>query len=106
MSIPTTHAGETATALSFQNLSVSFETEFSDVHAVKGLSLEVYPGEVVALVGESGSGKSVTSTAAIGLRALGCRGWPRSGSCRSGGCSAARGCRRWSPSPSGRPGRR
>ncbi|MDQ0094800.1 ABC transporter ATP-binding protein [Paeniglutamicibacter psychrophenolicus] len=67
MSIPTAHDGETATALSFQNLSVSFETEFADVHAVKGLSLEVYPGEVVALVGESGSGKSVTSTAAIGL---------------------------------------
>ena len=67
MSISTPLPSENATALSFENLSVSFETEFADVHAVKGLSLEVYPGEVVALVGESGSGKSVTSTAAIGL---------------------------------------
>ncbi|MGJ9402222.1 ABC transporter ATP-binding protein [Arthrobacter sp. KK5.5] len=53
--------------LSFEDLNVVFETEFADVHAVKGLSLEVRPGEVVALVGESGSGKSVTSTAAMGL---------------------------------------
>ena len=67
MSIASEQATKGSTALSFENLSVSFETEFADVHAVKGLSLEVYPGEVVALVGESGSGKSVTSTAAIGL---------------------------------------
>lgn len=67
MSTQTHEPATTGTALSFENLSVTFETEFSDVKAVKGLSLEVFPGEVVALVGESGSGKSVTSTAAMGL---------------------------------------
>ncbi|QIK84045.1 ABC transporter ATP-binding protein [Sanguibacter sp. HDW7] len=53
--------------LSFTDLDVRFRTEFGSVHAVKGISLEVRPGEVLALVGESGSGKSVTSMTALGL---------------------------------------
>ncbi|MBD5787010.1 ABC transporter ATP-binding protein [Cellulosimicrobium terreum] len=53
--------------LSFEDLDVRFGTEFGVVHAVKGISLDVHPGEVVALVGESGSGKSVTSMTALGL---------------------------------------
>lgn len=53
--------------LQFKNLDVQFKTEFGRVHAVKGLTLDVRPGEVVALVGESGSGKSVTATTALGL---------------------------------------
>ncbi|WP_127129675.1 ABC transporter ATP-binding protein [Georgenia sp. SYP-B2076] len=53
--------------LRFTDLDVRFRTEFGSVHAVKGISLDVRPGEVVALVGESGSGKSVTSMTALGL---------------------------------------
>ncbi|MHA7862634.1 ABC transporter ATP-binding protein [Tessaracoccus sp. Y36] len=53
--------------LKFDELDVRFRTEFGTVHAVKGLTLSVEPGEVMALVGESGSGKSVSATTALGL---------------------------------------
>lgn len=60
---------ETDTALRFEDVRVRFATEFGMVDAVKGVSFDVKPGEVVAVVGESGSGKSVTSSTAMGLMA-------------------------------------
>lgn len=53
--------------LEFEDLSVTFATEFGYVEAVKNMNLGVKPGEIVALVGESGSGKSVTAMTALGL---------------------------------------
>lgn len=53
--------------LSLKNLQVSFVNKSAVIQALKGISFDVYPGEVVAIVGESGSGKSVTSLATMGL---------------------------------------
>ncbi|TWF76216.1 peptide/nickel transport system ATP-binding protein [Pseudonocardia hierapolitana] len=53
--------------LSVRDLTVSFPSEAGRVEAVRGLDLDLAPGEVLGIVGESGSGKSVSSMAVMGL---------------------------------------
>ncbi|MCB1808569.1 MAG: ATP-binding cassette domain-containing protein, partial [Candidatus Competibacteraceae bacterium] len=53
--------------LNIRDLSVSFRTGKKHVDAVRGVSLDIQPGESVALVGESGSGKSVTALSIMQL---------------------------------------
>ncbi|HOA36457.1 MAG TPA: ABC transporter ATP-binding protein [Bacillota bacterium] len=53
--------------LEVKNLEVEFSTYAGMVKAVRGVSFEVDPGEVVALVGESGCGKSVTAQSILQL---------------------------------------
>ncbi|EOM75219.1 ABC transporter ATP-binding protein [Rhodococcus rhodnii] len=56
-----------ANALDVESLTVSFDTDAGPLDAVRGVTIRVRPGEVLAVVGESGSGKSVTARTAIGL---------------------------------------
>jgi len=53
--------------LDIRDLDVSFKTSAGTVHALRGVNIDLYRGETVAIVGESGSGKSVTMKAAMGL---------------------------------------
>lgn len=53
--------------LSIKDLSISFKTSSGSVNAIRGVNLNLYRGETIAIVGESGSGKSVTMKAAMGI---------------------------------------
>ena len=55
----------------------SLEVRYGGVHAVRELSLEVAPGEIVGLIGPNGAGKSSTLHAIMGLA-------PATGSVRLG----------------------
>ncbi len=53
--------------LSVQDLDVKFTLRGQVLHAIRGVSLDVYKGESLAIVGESGSGKSVFVKTFMGL---------------------------------------
>jgi dipeptide transport system ATP-binding protein len=53
--------------LDIRNLSVSFATRAGPFMAVKGVDINVEPGDTLGIVGESGSGKSVAMLAVMGL---------------------------------------
>jgi oligopeptide transport system ATP-binding protein len=56
-----------APLLTVEDLRVEIPTRRGTVHAVRGVSFTVRPGETFALVGESGSGKTMTCRAIVRL---------------------------------------
>jgi peptide/nickel transport system ATP-binding protein len=61
-------ATETGVAVArVQDLAVTFRRGGKDIHALRGVSLEIRRAEILGLVGESGSGKSVLGLALLGL---------------------------------------
>lgn len=58
---------EQETILEVNDLDITFELRGKRLHAIRGISLELYKGEILAIVGESGSGKSVFTKSFMGL---------------------------------------
>ncbi|MFI3236657.1 MAG: ABC transporter ATP-binding protein [Lachnospiraceae bacterium] len=55
--------------LKIRDLNISFKTDSGSISAIRGVNLDLFKGETIAIVGESGSGKSVTTKAIMGILA-------------------------------------
>ena len=53
--------------LYIRDLNISFKTAYGTVRAIRGVRLDLFKGETIAIVGESGSGKSVTVKTIMGI---------------------------------------
>ena len=59
--------GDNRPLLSVEEMVVEFPNRRGALTALRGVSFQINPGEVLGIVGESGAGKSVTGSAIIGL---------------------------------------
>ena len=74
---------QNGTIIRMSNIRKVYDTGKVKVEALKGIDLDVYPGEFVAIVGPSGSGKSTL------MNLLGCLDTPSDGSYEIGGDNVA-----------------
>ncbi|MBT9386576.1 ABC transporter ATP-binding protein [Pseudooceanicola sp. CBS1P-1] len=59
-------AGVENAVLAIENLSITYGKGSEAVHAVRGVTLSIAPGEAYGLIGESGSGKSTVAFSCMG----------------------------------------
>ena len=74
--------------LSVHDLVIKFNLRGKILTAIRGISLDIFKGESLAIVGESGSGKSVFTKSFMGL--LDSNGWIDNGSIVYNGCDLAK----------------
>ena len=74
--------------LSVSDLVIKFNLRGRVLTAIRGISMDIYKGESLAIVGESGSGKSVFTKSFMGL--LDSNGWIDNGSIMYGGVDLAK----------------
>src|ERR1700687_5358403 len=68
------HDGQGKTpVIRMENIHKTYDLGEIQVHAVRGISIDIYPGEFVAIMGASGSGKSTV------MNILGCLDKPTKG---------------------------
>src|SRR3954453_21183654 len=64
-------SADAAPVAAITDLNVTFRRDGHDVHALRGVALDIALGELLGLVGESGSGKSGRGVTILGLLAAG-----------------------------------
>jgi peptide/nickel transport system ATP-binding protein len=64
---PVARERDSAPVLRAEDVSKTFRQGISQIHALQGVSVELWPGETLGLVGESGSGKTTFARVLLGI---------------------------------------